>query len=417
MKHALYLTVLSASLLSACSGAIIPNGGPQTASSGGDIISTQHGEKAAVPIPSTPTAPLPAGTATGDGANALSLGVVRGPRIAELQIEGRDADAAMAAFKTSCPGLVRREDLTGLTQKEEWVAACDAVKSWTGDGVSFFAAHMDAVQIGDGKAFATGYYEPEILASRTKGPGFSVPIYRRPPELIEADLGSFSPDLKGRKIRGQVKNGSLVQYLDRTAIENGGLNGRGLEIGYAADAVEFFFLQIQGSGRLRMPDGTIVRIGYDNQNGHPYTGIGKLMKERKLVTDGSMQGLGVYLRANPEEGRKIMQENKSFVFFREETKPGPLGAMGYQVIAESSVAADPKFIPLGAPVWLSMNRAEPNGMWIAQDTGGAIRGANRVDTFWGAGDRAVGIAGGMSARGSALLFLPKATVERLVPAQ
>jgi membrane-bound lytic murein transglycosylase A len=112
-----------------------------------------------------------------------------------------------------------------------------------------------------------------------------------------------------------------------------------------------------------------------------------------------------------------MQENKSFVFFREETKPGPLGAMGYQVIPESSVAADPKFIPLGAPVWLSMNRAEPNGMWIAQDTGGAIRGANRVDTFWGAGDKAVGIAGGMSARGSALLFLPKATVERLVPAQ
>jgi membrane-bound lytic murein transglycosylase A len=417
MKHASYLIVLSASLLSACSGAIIPNGGPQTASSGGDVISTQHGEKAAVPIPSTPTAPLPAAAATGDGANALSLGVVRGPRIDELQIEGRDADAAMAAFKTSCPGLVRREDLTGLTQKEEWVAACDAVKSWTGDGVSFFATHMDAVQIGDGKAFATGYYEPEILASRTKGPGFSVPIYRRPPELIEADLGSFSPDLKGRKIRGQVKNGSLVQYLDRTAIEDGGLNGRGLEIGYAADAVEFFFLQIQGSGRLRMPDGAIVRIGYDNQNGHPYTGIGKLMKERKLVTDGSMQGLGVYLRANPEEGRKIMQENKSFVFFREETKPGPLGAMGYQVIPESSVAADPKFIPLGAPVWLSMNRAEPNGMWIAQDTGGAIRGANRVDTFWGAGDRAVGIAGGMSARGSALLFLPKASVERLVPAQ
>jgi membrane-bound lytic murein transglycosylase A len=129
-----------------------------------------------------------------------------------------------------------------------------------------------------------------------------------------------------------------------------------------------------------------------------------------------MQGLARYLRANPEEGRRIMQENKSFVFFREEPR-GPLGAMGYTVIAESSVAADPKYIPLGAPIWLSMDRAEPNGLWIAQDTGGAIRGANRVDTFWGAGDRAVAIAGGMAARGSALLFLPKAAVERLTQAQ
>jgi membrane-bound lytic murein transglycosylase A len=273
---------------------------------------------------------------------------------------------------------------------------------------------MDAVQVGDGKAFATGYYEPEILASRTRGNGFETPIYKRPPELIEVDLGTFASDLKGRKIRGQVKGTSFVQYADRTAIEEGALTNRNLEIAYAKDPVEFFFLQIQGSGRLRLPDGSAIRIGYDNQNGHPYTGIGKLMKERGLVTDASMQGLGRYLRANPEEGRKIMRENKSFVFFREEPR-GPLGAMGYQVIAESSVAADPKFIPLGAPVWLSMDRAEPNGLWIAQDTGGAIRGANRVDTFWGAGDRAVGIAGGMAARGSALLFLPKASVARLIP--
>ncbi len=414
MKRSVPLYALSALILSACSSGVIPKTDPATASSP-VTISTQHGERATPPIPSTPIAPLPAAAGLGNGQNAAALGVVMGPKIGELKIVGADADAAMASFKTSCPGLLRREDLSGLTQKGDWQAACDAVKTWTGDGVSFFASYLDAVQVGDGKAFATGYYEPEILASKTKGPGFEVPIYKRPPELVEVDLGSFSSDLKGRKIRGVVKNGSLVQYLDRTAIENGGLAGRGLEIGYAADAVEFFFLQIQGSGRLRMPDGSVVRIGYDNSNGHGYTGIGKLMKERKLVTDGSMQGLGVYLRANPEEGRKIMQENKSFVFFRVEEK-GPLGAMGYQVIAESSVAADPKYIPLGAPVWLSMDRAEPNGMWIAQDTGGAIKGANRIDTFWGAGDRAVGIAGGMTARGSALLFLPKISAARLIPA-
>lgn len=399
-------------LLSACSSGIIPNAGPATA---GDTISTQHGDKAAPPIPSKPIPTLPAATPVGDGSNAASLGVVRGPQIGALPVTRTDGDTAMAAFRTSCPGLLRREDLSGLTLKEEWQAACDAVKTWSGDGLSFFATYMDAVQVGDGKAFATGYYEPEILASRTKAPGFETPIYKRPPELVEVDLGSFASDLKGRKIRGEVKNGNLVMYSDRTAIEEGKLAGRGLEIAWAKDPVEFFFLQIQGSGRLRFPDGNVMRIGYDSQNGHPYTGIGKLMKDRGLVTDASMQGIARYLRANPDEGRKIMRENKSFVFFRE-APSGPNGAMGYTVIAESSVAADPKYIPLGAPLWLSMDRAEPNGLWVAQDTGGAIRGANRVDTFWGAGDRAVAIAGGMSARGSALLFLPKASVSRLIPA-
>jgi membrane-bound lytic murein transglycosylase A len=397
--------------LSACSSGIIPNGGPTSA---GDTVSTQHGDTAAKPIPSTPVDRLPAAIATGDGSNAASLGLVRGPRIGELAITRADGDAAMAAFKTSCPGLLRREDLSGLTVGSDWQAACDAVKTWSGDGVSFFATYMEAVQVGDGKAFATGYYEPEILASRTRGNGYETPIYKRPPELVEVDLGSFASDLKGRKIRGEVRGSNFVPYADRTGIEEGKLAGRGLEIAYAKDPVEIFFLQIQGSGRLRFPDGSVARIGYDSQNGHPYTGIGKLMKDRGLVTDGSMQGLAKYLRANPEKGREIMRENKSFVFFREAPN-GPNGAMGYTVIAESSVAADPKFIPLGAPVWLSMDRAEPNGLWIAQDTGGAIRGANRVDTFWGAGDRAVGIAGGMAARGSALLFLPKASVARLIP--
>ena len=398
-------------LLSACSGGIIPNSGPTSVS---DPAPTQHSDKAAVPIPSKAVAPLPAATPSGDGNNAASLGVVRGPQIGALPVAKADADAAMAAFRTSCPGLVRREDLSGLTQGQDWQPACDAVKNWTGDGLSFFATYLDAVQVGDGKAFATGYYEPEIAASRTKQPGYETPIYRRPLDLVEVDLGNFGSDLKGRRIRGEVKNGNLVMYADRTAIEEGRLANRGLEIAWAKDPVEFFFLQIQGSGMLRLTDGSIIRIGYDSQNGHPYTGIGKLMKDRSLITDGSMQGLYRYLRANPDEGRKIMRENKSFVFFRE-APTGPNGAMGYTVIAESSVAADPKFIPLGAPVWLSMDRAEPNGLWVAQDTGGAIRGANRVDTFWGAGARAVGIAGGMSARGSALLFLPKASVVRLIP--
>ncbi len=412
MTRSLIPSVFAALLLSACSSGIIPNAGPSTAS---DKVSTRHGDQATPPTPATADAPLAAAVASGDGTTAFSLGAVRGPQIATLKADPAKTAAALAAFKSSCNGLIKREDLSGLTQGADWQPACDAVKTWTGDAISFFATYMDAVQIGDGKAFATGYYEPEILASRTKQPGYDVPIYKRPADLIEADLGSFSTDLKGRKIRGRLKGVAMVPYDDRTAIENGSLAGKGLEIAYAADAVEFFFLQVQGSGRLRFPDGSVTRIGYDSQNGLPYTGIGKLMKDRGLLEPGqtSMQGLGKYLRAHPEEGKKIMQENKSFVFFKEQTKTGPMGAMGYPVIAESSVAVDIKFIPLGAPVWLSMDRAEPNGLWIAHDTGGAIKGANRVDTFWGAGDRAVGIAGGMAARGSALLFLPKAAVTRL----
>ncbi len=414
MKRALFALGLSALTLSACSGGIIPNGAP-TASTGASRPSPDAilPEKAAEPIPSTPAVTLAAPVPTGDGSTAASLGVVRGPEIGSLQVDARKAQLAMDSFKTSCPGLVRRTDSSGLTQGADWIPACDAVKTWTGDAISFFAAYMDAVQVGNGKAFATGYYEPEIAGCRTRQAGCEVPVYKRPSDLIDVDLGQFSDDLKGKNIRGKVNGTKLVQYDDRAAIEGGSLTGRGLEIAYANDAIEFFFLQIQGSGRLRLPDGSVMRIGYESQNGRGYTGIGRLMKDRGLITDGSMQGIVAYLRANPEEGRKVMQENKSFVFFRELTGAGPLGAMGYPVVGEASVAVDVRFIPLGAPLWLSMDRAEPNGIWVAQDTGGAIKGANRIDTFWGAGDRARAIAGGMAARGAALIFLPKAAVTRL----
>lgn len=415
MNRAFFPLVAAALLLSACSGGIIPDGGAPTSASTRPVpVNTgSGGEKPAKPIPSTPDATLPAATPTGDASNAATLGVVRGPLIGGLKVDRRKTDLALAAFKTSCPGLVRRTDLSGLTQGADWVPACDAVKTWTGDAISFFATYMDAVQVGDGKAFATGYFEPEIAGSRSRQPGYEVPIYKRPADLIDVDLGQFNDELKGKSVRGKVQGTKLVLYDDRAQIENGSLSGKGLELAWAADPVDIFFLQIQGSGRLRLPDGGVMRIGYDSQNGRAYTGIGKLMKDRGLITDGSMQGIVNYLRANSDEGRRIMQENKSFVFFKELTGAGPNGAMGYPVVGEASVAADPKYIPLGAPVWLSMDRAEPNGLWVAQDTGGAIRGANRVDTFWGAGDRAKAIAGGMSARGSALIFLPKAAVTRL----
>jgi membrane-bound lytic murein transglycosylase A len=350
------------------------------------------------------------------GANAKSAGVMAGPAFASLEISDASVARAMRAFKASCPALLRRNDLSGLTDKTDWQAACTAVGTWPADDSrGFFTSQFDVVQIGNGAAFATGYYEPEIEGSRTRRPGYDTPIYRRPPELVEIDLGDFSDALKGKKLRGQVKGNSFVPYADRTQIEEGALAGRGLEIAWAKDPVKFFTLQIQGSGRLRLPDGGVMKIGYDGQNGRDYVGIGKVMRERGLLQPGKarMQDIEEWLRANPEQGRGVMRENRSWVFFREMQGNGAVGALNIEVMPRTSVAADPMFTPLGAPVFLSMDRAEPNGLWVAQDTGGAIKGANRFDTFWGAGAEAESLAGGMAARGTAFLLLPRGVLNRL----
>ncbi|MDO9367142.1 MAG: murein transglycosylase A [Sphingopyxis sp.] len=375
---------------------------------------------AAKPIPATPRAPLPAAAVPAEATTAAASGVLAGPDLATLGVSDQQATAALAAFRISCPSVQRRADTSGLTQGADWTQSCNAAKTWAdSDALAFFTRYFGTVQIGAGTAFVTGYYEPEIAASRTKRAGYDVPIYRRPADLVDVDLGQFSDDLKGRKIRGRVDGSNFVRYYDRKAIESGALDGRGLEIAYAADAAEFFFLQIQGSGRLRLPDGGIMRIGYDTQNGRDYVGIGKLLLDRGALKSGqaSMQGILDYLRVDPVRGAAVMNENPSWVFFRELTGPGPLGALGVPVTGRASVAADPKYVPLGAPVFLSLDRAEPAGLWIAQDTGGAIKGANRFDSFWGAGDDARAIAGGMSGRGSALLLLPRASIARLIPAR
>ncbi|MCT2559288.1 murein transglycosylase A [Tsuneonella sp. YG55] len=373
-----------------------------------------------VPESGLPT-PAPAPVA----ANALGAGLVAGPSVASLGITAADAGAALASFRESCPRLLARSDASGLTSGSQWETACTAARGWggggtAGDALAFFDRYFETARVGDGSAFATGYYEPEIAGSRTRRVGYDVPVYGLPPEL-ERGWWEETPEHErtGRQQLGRRDAaGRLVPYYERGEIEAGALANRGLEIAWAADPVEFFFLQIQGSGRLRDPEGRVMRIGYAGQNGREYVGIGKLMRERGLIGEGtpyptSMQGIMAYLRANPDAGRAIMNENKSWVFFKELTGDGPLGALGVPVRRESSVAADPAFVPLGAPVWLRMDRNEASGLWIAQDTGGAIKGPNRFDTFWGAGEDARAIAGGMSARGQALLLLPKGTVARL----
>ena len=411
-----YAALGAALFLSACGNVVVPSSPESGGSRAPAAPKLPMVLPDAVPAPAhgPATAPLPQVPAA-SGANARGAGVQPGPSVASLPITADGARAALAAFRLSCPALTTRADASGLTVAADWAPACAAAASWPdGDARGFFARYFETAVIGGGSAYATGYYEPEILGSRVRRPGFTVPVYRRPPDLIDVDLGLFSPDFKGKRIRGRLSGNMLVPYLDRAAIDRGALAGQGLEIAWAADPIEFFFLQVQGSGRLRLPDGTIMRIGYDGQNGRDYVGIGKWMKDRGMLAAGAatMQGVMARLRQEPDGGTAIMEQNKSFVFFKEIVGSGPLGALGVPVTGRVSIAADPAYIPLGAPVWLAMDRSEATGLWIAQDTGGAIKGANRVDTFWGAGDTARTIAGGMASRGQATILLPIGSVAR-----
>ncbi|MDD3798063.1 MAG: MltA domain-containing protein, partial [Novosphingobium sp.] len=333
-----------------------------------------------IPEARPPVAPVVPPPAT----SALLAGVARGPSIASLGLTQADAGPALTSFVESCPRLLAREDASGLTRKDDWREPCVAATTWRyEEAPEFFERYFEAAKVGDGAAFATGYYEPEIAGSKEHVTGYDVPVYAMPPDLVRAWPADMpEAERTGRPPLGRYDDsGKFVPYYDRTQIEDGALAGKGLEIAWAKDPVEFFFLQIQGSGRLRAPDGSVMRIGYAGQNGRDYVGLGSVMRERGLLGDGpgqypgSMQGIMAYLRDHPEEGRELMRLNKSWVFFREldgaSGLGGPLGALGVPVRTESSVAADPAFVPLGAPVWLELDRPQADGLWIAQDTGGA----------------------------------------------
>jgi membrane-bound lytic murein transglycosylase A len=363
------------------------------------------------PVTPTPTpvpAPVPVPTPPPPPRNAIEAGVA----IAEPRtVDPVSAARALRAFKISCPSLGTRTDSSGLTRRGDWGAVCaEAAAVTPGSEAAFFRDRFDWVRIGEGKAFSTGYYEPEIPGSRTASAAAAVPIYAKPTDLVRC----ARPD--GKTGRGRVDAAGICgPYFTRTEIEQGALAGKGLELGYAVDPIDLFFLQIQGSGRVRQPDGTVIRIGYADQNGADYVAIGRLLRERGVFASGkaTMAGIVEWMRAQPDRGVSLMRENPSYIFFRELTGPGPLGAMGLPVTERGTVAADPLFEPLGAPVFLDLDRDFADGLWVAQDTGGAIKGANRYDTFWGAGQAAESIAGGLSSEGSALVLLPKGTAARL----
>jgi len=359
-----------------------------------------------VPIPAPP-APVPQPTPAPPspiGPTARATGIkIEAPRTLKAEEAGR----ALAAFRASCPALMRRQDQSELTGPASWAGVCSEAAALVADyAPGFFFYRFDWLRVGDGRAFATGYYEPEIEGSRTPQPGY-VPIYRIPPDLVRCTKTD------GTSGRGRIDpTGACVLYYTRAEIEDGALAGKGLELAWAKDPVDLFFLEIQGSGQIHFPDGTVMRIGYAGQNGRDYVAIGRLLRDRGVLPPGgaNMQAIKDWIRTNPDQGSALMRENLSYIFFKELTGPGPLGALNVAVTPRATVAADPHYVPLGAPIFLKMDRNEATGLWVAQDTGGAIKGPNRFDTFWGAGADAVALAGGMSASGEALILVPKGAV-------
>jgi membrane-bound lytic murein transglycosylase A len=350
-----------------------------------------------------------------------------------------DLAEALPALLASCGVLARRalgdpvgpDGLAGSAG--DWREPCAAVTRLGAGGAGAGAAALralleerfrpwSATDRGDPEGLFTGYYEPSLRGSRRRYGRYQTPLHTRPGELVEVDLGEFRDDLAGRRIAGRVEAGRLRPFADRSAIERGALSGRGLELVWVDDPVDAFFLQIQGSGRIELEDGSVVRLGYAAQNGHPYVAIGRELVDRGdlALEEVSMQSIRAWLEAHPGEAREVMAVNASYVFFRVLEGPGPLGSLGVPLTPGRSLAVDAGFLPLGAPLWLDARAphapagaAEPAGdrplrrLVVAQDTGGAIRGPVRGDVFWGPGERAEVLAGYMKHPGRLWLLLPR----------
>ncbi len=291
-------------------------------------------------------------------------------------------EAALSVFKETC----------SLLDDPQWRPICELARAHDGPAKSFFEVFFRPVLIENGSpGLFTGYYEPEIRGARSKTPRYRYPIYRKPPELR-----------------------SGTKWYSREAIERDGiLEGRGLEIAWVEDPVELQFLQIQGSGRIRLPDGSSIRVGYAGNNGHPYRSLGDELVRQGVYTvhQVSASVIRAWVRRNPVQGEALLHHNPSYVFFREiaqlPANRGPIGAMNRSITALRTLAVDPRFTPLGAPVWVEKGGEDPfNRLMIAQDTGSRIKGAQRADIFFGTGDEAGRQAGRVRDPGRLVVLLP-----------
>ena len=258
----------------------------------------------------------------------------------------------------------------------------------------------------------TGYFEPQLRGSREHRPGFDTPLYSPPDDLLTVDLGSVIPELKGRRVRGRLVGKTVVPYFTRAQL-GGDPALQGHELVWIQDALDAFLLEVQGSGRIELEDGSVIRLAYADQNGQPYRSIGRYLVEQGQlsVQQASMQGIRAWLRAHPERLQEVLDANPSVVFFQElplgDPTLGPRGAQGLALTPGRSIAVDPTYIPLGAPVYLAAPDAGLQRLVMAQDTGGAIAGAPRADFFCGTGAAAAIQAGALRAQASLWLLWPQ----------
>jgi membrane-bound lytic murein transglycosylase A len=321
---------------------------------------------------------------------------------------------ALPAFLLSC---------NALKTAAEWTASCaGAAQIREADPMAarqFFESAFVPwlVHNADGgtEGLVTGYYEPLLHGSRFFGRNYRYPVYGVPSDLLVIDLAQSNPELKGIRLRGRIQERKVVPYFTRAEIERGLAPLRGREILWVDDPVELFFLHIQGSGRIRLPGGETVRVGFAEHNGHPYKSIGRILVERgELAADkASMQGIKQWATKNPGKLAPLLQQNPAYVFFRElpDSPLGPIGALGVPLTPGRSIAVDAMTTPLGAPVFLSttspLSTRPLNRLVVAQDTGTAIKGAVRADFFWGFGDDAGQSAGRMRQSGRMWILYPR----------
>ncbi|QKS28572.1 murein transglycosylase A [Accumulibacter sp.] len=332
-----------------------------------------------------------------------------------------DDDLAVAwpPFLQSCRGLASRP------QWPLWKAVCDDARAMVAPAApavrAFFESRLQPWLLtnpdGSTRGLVTGYYEPLLRGSRTRGQPYLQPVLGVPPDLLTIDLGSILPELKNMRLRGRLQGNKVVPYFSRAEIGKRANEGGERVLLYVDDPVELFFLQVQGSGRVQLPDGSKLRLAYADQNGHPYQSIGRVLVDRGEMSleQASMQSIKQWARANPSRVSELLNANPSYVFFREEAirgrdGDGPNGALGVSLTPERSIAVDPRHVALGAPVFLATTLPDSAQPWrrlvMAQDTGGAIRGVVRADLFWGFGAAAGNQAGRMKQQGQMWVLLP-----------
>lgn len=351
--------------------------------------------------------------------------------------EKAELKKSLLTFQTSCRAFIKQnpDRFVGTDQidlqAKDWQPACRAALNINPISEpiakSFFQHWFAPVEFYEGKrvpGLFTGYYMPLLKGSTTQSAQFNVPLYETPSDMISVDLGLFSKDLTNRKVVGRVDAGTLQPYYTREQINKGSVNDVARVLLWVNSPIDRLFLEIQGSGIIEFEDGKKMYVGYASQNGHPYTPIaGVLIKKGEMTKqNASMQGIKKYLEAHPEEMDEVINQNKSFVFFRKLTLDAALGSQGVALTPGYSLAIDRQWIPMGAPLWLDTSRPDSKNpssskpmqrLMIAQDTGGAIKGKVRGDVFWGGGDKATLIAGHMKNEGHYWLLLPKQALLRI----